>query len=103
MRLIDADALIKDWHFGTSCNSCERDAYKCQNYETYSAMDVCGMIEDAPTIDAVPVKHGKWIDVEHAPNDMWYCTCSVCGERQTVEVANFCPMCGADMRGKENG
>ena len=63
--------------------------------------------DNAPTIDAVPVRHGEWIDVEHAPNDMWYCICSVCGEKQTVEIVklihfNYCPHCGADMRGKEN-
>ena len=68
-------------------------------------------IEESDTIciDGIEfqkVKHGKWIDVEHAPNDMWYCTCSECGERQTVEIAklihfNYCPYCGAKMDAKE--
>lgn len=49
-RLIDKDALIADWNFGTSCNDCKRDAYRCQWYEDFSAMDVCCMIEGAPTI-----------------------------------------------------
>ena len=47
-------------------------------------------------------RHGRWIDVEHAPNGLLYVTCSVCGKRQTVEFTSYCPNCGADMRGKEN-
>ena len=43
------------------------------------------------------VKHGRWINVEPAPHNLFYATCSVCGDRQTIEVANYCPMCGAKM------
>ena len=42
-------------------------------------------------------RFGRWEDVEHAPNGLFYATCSVCGDRQTIEVANYCPMCGASM------
>ena len=49
-RLIDANTVIEDWGFGTSCNTCKRDAYQCQYHQTMTVMDVCGMIEDAPTI-----------------------------------------------------
>ena len=48
-----------------------------------------------PTADVVT--HGRWIDVEPAPHNLFYATCSVCGDRQTIEVANYCPMCGASM------
>lgn len=44
------------------------------------------------------IMHGKWLDVEPAPHNLFYATCSVCGNRQTLEVANYiCPMCGARM------
>ena len=43
------------------------------------------------------VRHGRWIDVEPAPHNLFYATCSLCGDRQTIEVANYCPMCGASM------
>ena len=46
-------------------------------------------------------RHGRWVDVEPAPHNLFYATCSVCGDRQTIEVANYCPMCGASMRGEE--
>ena len=42
-------------------------------------------------------RRGRWVDVEPAPHNLFYATCSVCGDRQTIEVANFCPMCGARM------
>ena len=52
-------------------------------------------------------KKGKWInaypDIE--PNPMFmYGICSVCGYEQAISnKLNFCPNCGADMRGKQNG
>lgn len=46
-------------------------------------------------------QHGRWVDVEPAPHNLFYATCSVCGDRQTIEVANYCPMCGASMDEEE--
>lgn len=46
-------------------------------------------------------RHGRWVDVEPAPHNLFYATCSVCGDRQTIEVANYCPNCGASLRGEE--
>lgn len=67
-----------------------------------------GTIEDALYDGTLKVyklpsaeRHGRWIDVEHAPDNLFYATCSVCGDRQTIEVANYCPMCGASMEGSE--
>lgn len=60
-------------------------------------------VENAPTIEAVPVRHGQWI-----PFDGWFnkgiVKCSVC--RHTLDMhgvnagrgdANFCPNCGSKM------
>ena len=56
-------------------------------------------VEDAPTIDAVPVVHGKWI---HLYKNNY--RCSVCGawfifedENNPYEEGRFCPYCGARM------
>ena len=54
-------------------------------------------IDDAPTIDAVEVKHGEWTYENH-----WWSSfpeCSCCGEMQTIE-SNYCPNCGAKMKGE---
>lgn len=61
------------------------------------------LIAEAPTIDAEPVRHGKWKLVDDDSN-CWECTC--CGDGWILEAGNpsdngmmFCPHCGADMRG----
>lgn len=44
--------------------------------------------------DAVPVKHGKWIDITESHIG----TCSLCGDRWgSVDMMNYCPYCGARM------
>jgi rubrerythrin len=50
-------------------------------------------------------KKGRWInaypDIESNPMFM-YGICSVCGYEQSISnKLNFCPNCGADMRGDE--
>jgi len=52
-------------------------------------------------------KKGKWIyHTEIGWGDTWLC--DQCGEKTTSTVmgkprANYCPMCGADMRGENGG
>lgn len=43
-----------------------------------------------------PRKNGKWIDKSDGIDGAWNC-CSVCGE-QAIDLYDFCPNCGADMR-----
>ena len=55
------------------------------------------VIADTPTADVVEVKHGEWV------YDHW-CEfkCSICGHYSNTNPRgqeNFCPNCGADMRG----
>jgi hypothetical protein len=57
MRLIDADALKKEWSMGDVCKTCVQDTRQCGNDYCFSRMDVCGMIDDAPTV-------GGWISVK---------------------------------------
>lgn len=59
----------------------------------------------APTVDAVEVVHGRW---KKASETMPIYRCSVCGERNLFKngnnvLSNYCPSCGADMRGNDNG
>ena len=64
---------------------------------------VCGVIDDAPTIDAVPVKHARW---EQCCNLMGeYFKCSECEYKAEVPtcmgepIFTYCPNCGAKMDG----
>jgi hypothetical protein len=44
------------------------------------------------------LKKGKWIDKSGGIECAWN-YCSVCGE-QAIDLYDFCPHCGADMRGE---
>lgn len=59
--------------------------------------ELLGCIKDAPTVEAVPVVRGKWVGVEY---DMFF-ECSNCGYSTDYSLTNFCPNCGADMRGEK--
>lgn len=56
-----------------------------------------------PTIEAEPVLHGRW---EWITEDIYRCT--NCGTTNHVKEVmgkpdyNYCPECGADMRGRNN-
>ena len=83
MRLIDADAYLKKacTYNETGCGSCKLQT-------------ICPVNE--PTVDAVPVRHGRWVD---EPNCMY--RCSVCGSHypsiKGYQDYKFCPNCGARM------
>ena len=49
MRLIDADALKKEWSMGDNCDDCPQNTRRCQYDVDFSRMDICQMIDDAPT------------------------------------------------------
>lgn len=87
MRLIDADALMR-------------------KFKTASPMAIDGrarqMVEEMLTIER---KTGKWIEQDDGWDGVYY-ECSCCKEAFTLidgtptdNLYNFCPNCGADMRG----
>ena len=88
MRLIDADALYME-------------LVKMKDFGELTAKKAIRVVKKAPTIDAEPVRHGKWIGYAGTIGN----ECSVCGKwidvlQGTAEM-NYCPNCGADMRGEE--
>lgn len=79
MRLIDADRLL-------------------QGYEDHDFIDT-HIVWNAPTVDAVPVMHGEWLDRN---GGYQFGTCSVCGDRWgSISVMKYCPSCGARMDGEK--
>ena len=96
MRPIDAYALVKEiaeMHFGDM--SSDEFAMVCRIHD---------MVIDAPTIEAEPMRHGRWEDVSMDT------VCSVCGTKFSDEMywiqGDFmypkrCPECGAKMDAKE--
>jgi hypothetical protein len=55
------------------------------------------LINKAPTVDAAPVVHGRWINVDGRQHK-----CSRCHTVRRTDVArdHYCPNCGAMMDGK---
>lgn len=104
MRLIDADALIAECETISSAEWNNRAAPISWSHAYDSFIDE---IDIAPTIDAVPVVHGRWIAIDGAgqPCDEW--DCSACGQRRTFlcemdvddmkECYPHCPNCTAKM------
>ena len=96
MRLIDADALHNSLR--NKQKWVVRSFYGEKINEGYTYDQVHFAIDDAPTVDAVERKKGKWVDGQ----------CSECGcdvpayiidwKWQKDMDAKFCPMCGAKMK-----
>ena len=63
MRLVDADALKEDCRMANDCKDCKTYVRDCEYDRIYTKMDFCGWIDDAPTVDAVPVVRCK--DCKH--------------------------------------
>ena len=57
MRMIDADALKKDLGMGDRCEDCPRDTRDCRYAMVLTRMDVCEMLDEAPTV-------GGWVSVQ---------------------------------------
>ena len=86
-RLIDANALIEE-----------------ANAEgAYGYVDA-KQIADAPTIDAVEVRHGYWIPAMHIGDCCYRCSeCQFLRDAYLLDIGNYCPNCGARMEGDVNG
>lgn len=97
-RLIDADALLDGYkNMGYDPAEYQEESYMegwCKGFN--AAVDHCmHHVIHAPAIEPER-KKGKWIDKSGGIEGAWN-YCSVCGE-QAIDLYDFCPNCGADMR-----
>lgn len=104
MRLIDADVLVP--------NEVHTIIRLTATGEQTESVVYAEQIDNAPTVDAVERKRGEWIEENRRPKSMMF-YCSEC-HRTAYDPQNhhggqkrcryaFCPNCGADMRGENNG
>lgn len=93
MRLIDADKLRGHKPFTI------RGGQIGDYYEGYidCAMEADEAVQNAPTVEAVPVVHGRWI-VDSASGKIACsnCGCIFLGYNGRCHP-NYCPQCGAKM------
>lgn len=58
-------------------------------------------VKALPSADVRPVTPGGWIGVDDEPFEAWECgRCGKVVEDEYRLLPNFCPNCGADMRGE---
>lgn len=87
VRLIDANALRDDTYI----------------LDAWDAKIVRAWLDDQPTVDAVPVVHGRWII---KGQDVF---CSSCNNESGYNAwgssafSSYCPNCGAKMDGDGDG
>ena len=101
--MIDVDALKADYGMADDCKDCKTGYRSCEYDRIYSKMDFCGWLDDAPTVDAIPVVHGRWIpcNSKYGHDEKVY-LCNQCNHNVGFKKMNFCPNCGALMDGKDN-
>ena len=90
VRLIDAVALIQN-HCGACANKefCAEES--CPYYE------IRRRIELAPTIEAEPIRHGRWDNSPTGNKNYKYCSeCGGCFYMPSPKVI-YCPYCSAKM------
>lgn len=116
VRLIDANALLnnlkesakdaREWRDET-----QDEGIKIRAEQAFGTFIECALrVKNAPTIEAEPVRHGRWIDTP-LPNSR-VAKCSLCkfwqktnGDDKTGkhlihnEVYRYCAGCGARMDG----
>ena len=120
-RLIDANALMDtvegiNWYHIDKLGYLASGANSQEHTPIYKAEDIYNAIKNAPTVDAVEVVHGRWLDVKetevYSPDHRCTFThtaetCSNCkvrigfiGSKQYL-YDNQCPNCGAKMDGED--
>lgn len=86
-RLIDADDAVR----------------RSREPSIYDLTDVPDFLAECPTVDAEPVRHGKWITLS-SPDEHGdiHVKCSICGYtdmQNTNTTVPYCWHCGAKMNG----
>lgn len=97
MRLVDADALKADY-----CDFCKA---MTEELECKGDCMTCEIIDNQPTIEAEPVRHGRWAG-NHRHLACSSCSMTFCvpdGVDGELDMSShrYCPWCGAKMDLKE--
>ena len=110
-RLIDANALEASMYDAAFVKDTDMQRWDSGCWIRYKLFE--NVLDEQPTVDAVPVKHGKWTSSQ-AYAEVGECYCTVCktvyyaddllnvGETDECGVGqallpNYCPHCGARM------
>ena len=99
-RLIDADATKEKLGFAIE-PFIGSDADEIRND---TLLDAIKIVDSMPTVDAQPVKLGRWIECNSQPNQKMCSSCRGVGVAKDIaQFFTYCPFCGAYMRGDKDG
>lgn len=94
MRLIDADTLSNAMYRKSFETDDGRQRWDGDLWIRYKVFEEAR--DEAPTIDAVPVRHGKW--ERNSARIAGWVKCSECGNMEPLLcTTRFCGNCGALM------
>lgn len=106
MRLIDADALEELFREGIRHIAKRPEIDDSLERLARASAMVIEIIKDMPTVDTVPVRHGRWLKGGYVCGETEW-ICSVCGEtewRTNCNRMKYCMFCGAKMdEGEDDG
>lgn len=89
MRLIDADQFILTL-MDAVLSSVDEDT-------------ILDLVDSIPTVDAVPVVHGRWVTHYRSGTTVAEGYVSTCCDMWNNRKSDYCPNCGAKMDGNANG
>lgn len=97
MKLINADTLEEKLKRKRTNKCFATNKFEIMVH-VHAVEDCLEIVRDMPTVDAEPVKHGRWIET----NDDKKKRCSECDVIHLIAQyphgnANYCPNCGAKM------
>ena len=95
MRLVDAEMYCTELYNEMN--------YPGRSEEFMTAIDVAiADLADAPTVDAVPVRHGQWETNSDRPDSLICSVCKCVFDMWKHDPHNYCPNCGSKMDGGKN-
>ena len=101
-----AQTAVQEWMVRVMTDYIKReDTIKAIESETYrhDYLDhVIDIIEDIPSADVAPVRHGRWINCEFVESGFKFVRCSECNHDDMRScLYKYCPNCGARMDGEK--
>ena len=80
------DLISREYLRDAFDNLCCHNCKTCRNFRIEDSFYKCALIDNAPIVER---PQGKWI----------FSRCDKCGAYHDGMYRNFCPNCGADMKG----
>lgn len=103
-RLISADRLEADMYHNAFEIDTDLQKWDSGCWIRYKMFE--NVIDAQPTVEAEPIRHGRWIRYEALNGIDVGCECSICGFHSNVYDSRFgykyCPNCGAKMDGEKD-